>query len=138
MVRLLNPSKSNIGKISKKFKDRINTDLRQKTQFNQWKSTNECPSWFRALENKSDFRCVKIDIQQFYPDIGRKLLEDSIKWAKSHTPISAQEEEMIFHSRRSFLFFDKQVYVKKSNPQFSVEQGGLEFRNHLRSKPFNC
>ena len=73
-VRLLNPSKSNIGKISKKFLDRINTDLRQKTQFNQWKSTNECLSWFRALETKPDFRFVKMDIQQFYSEIGLKFL----------------------------------------------------------------
>ena len=125
-VRLLNPSKSNIGKISKKFLDRINTDLRQKTKFNQWKSTNECLSWFRALENKPDFRFVKMDIQQFYSEIGLKLLEDSIRWARNYTPISSEEEDIILHCRRSFLFFDKQGYVKKSNPQFSVEQGGLD------------
>lgn len=125
-VRLLNPSKSNIGKISKKFLDRINTDLREKTKFNQWKSTNDCLSWFRALEHKSNLRFVKMDIQQFYPEIGQKLLEDSINWARNHTPISTEEEEIILHCRRSFLFFDKQVYVKRSNPKFSVEQGGLD------------
>ena len=105
-VRLLNPSKSNIGKISKKFLDRINTDLRQKTQFNQWKSTNECLAWFRALEDKPNFRFVKMDIQQFYPEIGKKLLEDSINWARNYTHITKEEEEIILHCRKSFLFFD--------------------------------
>ena len=44
----------------------------------------------------------------------------------NYTQISKEEEEIILHCRKSFLFFDKQVYVKKSNPQFSVEQGGLD------------
>ena len=57
-------------------------------------------------------------------EIGKKLLEDSINWARNYTQITKEEEEIILHCRKSFLFFDKQVYVKKSNPQFSVEQGG--------------
>ena len=41
-VRLLNPSKTNIGAISKRIIDKINVELRQKTGLNQWKSTNNC------------------------------------------------------------------------------------------------
>ena len=54
-----------------------------------------------------------MDIQQFYPEIGKKLLEDSINWARNYTQISKEEEEIILHCRKSFLFFDKQVYVNK-------------------------
>ena len=125
-LRLLNPSKSNVGKISKKILDRINTDLRQKTGFNQWKSTNDCLDWFNALKDKDHFRCTKLDIQLFYPEIGKKLLENAINWARKQTPINEDEIELIFHCRRSFLFFGEDVFVKKENPHFSVEQGGLD------------
>ena len=125
-LRLLNPSKSNVGKISKKILDRVNTDLRNKTGFNQWKSTNDCLKWFNALEDKEGFRCSKLDIQSFYPEIGRQLLENSISWARQITQITDDEIELIFHCRRSFLFFDEEVFVKKDNADFSVEQGGLD------------
>ena len=125
-LRLLNPSKSNVGKISKKILDWINTDLRQKTGFNQWKSTNDCLDWFNALKDKDHFRCTKLDIQSFYPEIGKKLLENAINWARKQTPINEDEIELIFHCRRSFLFFGEDVFVKKENPHFSVEQGGLD------------
>ena len=37
--RLINPSKSEIGIISKRILDEINTTIIQKTQINQWKNT---------------------------------------------------------------------------------------------------
>ena len=125
-LRLLNPSKSNVGKISKKILDRVNTDLRLKTGFNQWKSTNDCLNWFNDLEGKEDFRCTKLDIQSFYPEIGKQLLKDALNWARKHTQINEEEIEIIFHCRRSFLFFGEDVFVKKENPDFSVEQGSLD------------
>ena len=125
-LRLLNPSKSNVGKISKKILDRVNTDLRLKTGFNQWKSTNDCLNWFNDLEGKEDFRCTKLDIQSFYPEIGKQLLKNALNWARKHTQINEEEIEIIFHCRRSFLFFGEDVFVKKENPDFSVEQGSLD------------
>ena len=39
-VRLLNPNKSNIGKVSKIKLEVINSTLREKTGVKQWQSTN--------------------------------------------------------------------------------------------------
>ena len=39
--RLINPAKSNIGKISKTILDRINDQVRKITKLQQWKSTSE-------------------------------------------------------------------------------------------------
>ena len=40
-VRLLNPAKNEIGRISKSILDRINTSLRNLIKVNQWKDTRE-------------------------------------------------------------------------------------------------
>ena len=122
----LNPSKSNIGKISKKILDAINSKLRQETSFNQWKSTNDCIRWFSNLPNKQSLRFIKLDIQNFYPEIGLKLLQDAIEWARNYVAISKEDIEIIMHCRKSFLFFKGDVYVKSENPEFSVEQGSLD------------
>ena len=125
-VRLLNPSKSNIGRISKKILDAINSTLRQKTSFNQWKSTNECIRWFSNLPEKHNLKFIKLDIQNFYPEIGLKLLQDSIDWAKNYVTISREDVEIIMHCRKSFLFFKGEVFAKSENRDFSVEQGSLD------------
>ena len=51
--RLTNPSKSNIGKISKSILDKVNQNLRNKLQFNQWKNSENVIDWFKMIENNS-------------------------------------------------------------------------------------
>ena len=125
-ARLLNPSKTNVGAISKHFLDKINVNLRQKTGLNQWKSTNDCIKWFENIPNKREFKFCKLDIQQFYPCIGQNLLKDSITWARNYVQISREEEDIIMHCRKSFLFFNGDIFVKNENAEFSVEQGSLD------------
>ena len=69
---------------------------------------------------------IKFDIQNFYPEIGLKLLQDLINWAQQYVTISREDVDIIMHSRKSFLFFQGDVFVKSENPDFSVEQGSLD------------
>ena len=39
--RLINPAKTNIGKISKQILQKINREVREKTELTQWQSTGE-------------------------------------------------------------------------------------------------
>ena len=48
--RLISPSKSNIGKISKSILDKVNQNLRNKLQFNQWKNSKNVIDWFKKIE----------------------------------------------------------------------------------------
>ena len=47
--RLINPVKSEIGKISKEILDRINTNIVNKLRLNQWKNTKAVLSWFNSI-----------------------------------------------------------------------------------------
>ena len=50
--RLINPSKGEMGVVSKKFLEEINNNLNNHLCYNQWRSTSTVIEWFRAIENK--------------------------------------------------------------------------------------
>ena len=124
--RLINRSKTSIGKISKDILDRINDQVRIKTNLNQFKSTNEVISWFKQLEGKDRRKFIKLDISSFYPSITLALLTDSLNWARQYAHFTEEEKDIIIHCRRNFLFFQNDVYVKKENPDFDNGQGSLD------------
>ena len=50
--RLINPAKSELGKLSKAMLDNINNQIRAQTQVNQWRNTTEAISWFQSIKDK--------------------------------------------------------------------------------------
>ena len=50
--RLINPAKSDSGKISKLILDKINTHLRSILNVNQWKYTQNVIEWFGNIKEK--------------------------------------------------------------------------------------
>ena len=50
--RLINPSKSDIGKISKSILDKINKAIVSTTSVNQWKNTSDVVKWLKIFPTK--------------------------------------------------------------------------------------
>ena len=50
--RLINPSKSELGKVSKAILDDINSKIRLILNVNQWKNTQSVIDWFQSIKNK--------------------------------------------------------------------------------------
>ena len=122
--RLINPSKSDIGKISKKILDKINQTIIKKTNVNQWKNTPEVIKWFKNIANKKKSSFINFDVENFYPSISLQLFTDAINYAKSMIDIDNQELAIIMQSRKTLLFQNGEPWVKKSNDEeFDVPQG---------------
>ena len=51
--RLINPSKTEIRKVSKRILDKINTKIRSELELNQWKNTEEVTQWFENIKDKN-------------------------------------------------------------------------------------
>ena len=51
-TRLINPSKNEIGRISKHILEKINTELVSKLSVNQWKNTISVIKWFKNINNQ--------------------------------------------------------------------------------------
>ena len=124
-TRLINPSKPETGKISKKILSRIIYELRLKTKYKSWKNSDSVINWFKKIQNKGKSTFIAFDIKDFYNSISEELFSDALKWAESKTDISKEEEDIIRKTKKSFLFYDKTAYRKKGQP-FNVTMGSYD------------
>ena len=124
--RLINPSKSEIGKISKKILEKIVSEVRVKTKFNQWKNTHAVINWFKRITNKERFCFIQFDICDFYASISEDLLEQSLDFASNFINISDEDRKIIHQARKSLLFSKKTPWMKKGNSIFDVGMGSFD------------
>ena len=141
--RLINPAKSDSGKISKLILDKVNTHLRTILNVNQWRNTQNVIEWFGNIEQKSRHSFISFDIVDFYPSISENLLDQALSWASSLAKISHENISIIKHARKSLLFNNGKPWIKNNNSNlFDVTMGsydgaeicelvGLFILNHL-------
>lgn len=125
--RLLNPSKSHVGRISKQYLEQINNTLREKLNYNQWRNTDSVIDWFKKINNKQQAAFIKFDIVSFYPSITLRLLRRSIAFAKSKGIVKKQVFDTILNARKSFLFHKDEPWTKKdTQSHFDVTEGSYD------------
>ena len=125
--RLINPAKSNLGKVSKTILDRINNNIRTQTHSNQWRNADDTIQWFKAINNKDKYTFLNFDIAEFYPSISEHLLDDAISWAKQYTDIKDHDIKIIKHARQSLLFYNNQTWTKRNTTDaFDVTMGSYD------------
>ena len=125
-VRLINPAKNELGRISKSILDQINLDLKSVLKVNQWKNTDNVLDWFNCIENKSAHKFLVFDIKDFYPSINESLLKNAIQFAEKHTHITEENKAIIFHARKSLLFSNNNTWMKKESSLFDVTMGAYD------------
>ena len=125
-VRLINPRKSEVGKISKKVIEKIIDTVRRDSGLNQWKSNKDVIQWFKKIEKKSTKRFIQLDVVNFYPSITKDLLKNAINWARQYTDITNEDEEIIINSKDSFLLNDEEPWTKKHTGNFDIAQGSYD------------
>ena len=126
MCRLINPSKSDLGKISKIKLESINKEIRQKTKLQQWQSSREVKKWFKQLRSRRRLKFITFDIDACYPSITPELMAKAIDWGSQFVKITQTDRELFEEARRSFLFHDGEVWVKTKNDKFDVPMGAFD------------
>lgn len=124
--RLINPSKTFVGSISKQILTKVNRRLLHASKLNQWRSSGDVLDWFTKAEDKQSKTFLKFDIVSFYPSISAKLLKEAMDWAAETVEITAEESKIILHSRQAFLFTKDGIWTKKDDPSFDVTMGSLD------------
>ena len=79
---LINPCKSESGKISKSISENINRNLLKLLQLNQWRHSESVIKWFYFIENKSQCKFIPLGITEFYPSILEEILDNVILFQK--------------------------------------------------------
>ena len=126
-TRLINPTKPEIGKISKKILDRVILEIRRKTNFNQWKNSDSVISWFRKIPDNNANTFILFDVVNMYGSISDKLLLEALQWASKITKITKEEIDIIRKAKRSLLYDNNgNPYVKKGNKNFDITMGSWD------------
>ena len=76
--RLINPAKSEIGKISKFFIENINEKVRNISSVNQWRDTDTVVPWFKNIKNIDKCVFMQYDIDEYCPSRSEDLLRKAI------------------------------------------------------------
>ena len=124
---MINPAKSELGKISKIILDDINTQIRNATGLNQWKNSLSVIDWFKNIKNKPGHSFLSFDVAEFYPSITEELLDKAITWARGYVNIDDKQINVIKHARKSLLFSDGKTWIKQQNNSlFDVTMGSFD------------
>ena len=125
--RLINPTKSEIGVISKKILERINSEIVASTAVNQWKNSDSVIKWFKNIPNKPAYSFINFDVVDFYPSITENLLSKALTFASEYDDITDQEKHIIMQAKNSLLFNENEEWYKKTaNSHFDVTMGSFD------------
>ena len=125
-TRLINPTKPQLGRVSKQLLSKIIEIVREKSGLNQWKNTYDFLNFFNNLQDKGSKSFIKFDICNFYPSITEELLRKAIDHAAKYTEISDDEKEILFHTSKSVLYHKGEAWMKKGGSLFDVGMGGFD------------
>ena len=124
--RLINPAKSELGKISKSILDKINKSIKNKLMCNQWKNSKDVINWFQNLNHKNS-SFIQFDIKEFNPSISPNVLSQAVRFASTFANITDIDLRTINHCRKSLLFFNNESWKKKNTDSCSdVTMGSFD------------
>ena len=90
-VRLINPAKNELGRISKALLYNINKHLCTRLNINQWKNTASVIEWFKRIEQKHFCKFIMFDIKDFYPSIQEELLNKGLRFAQKFIDVTSKD-----------------------------------------------
>ena len=121
--RLLNPTKPEIGRISKKILENVINVIKQKSKLRQWKNTDSVINWFKQIKNKKRKSFIQFDICNYYASITPELLSKALDWAEMYVTITQEERNTIIQSKKSFLYTGETPWVKKGDTILTMQWG---------------
>ena len=122
-LRLVNPAKSELGRISKAILDNVNKPFCTNLSINQWKNTTSVTEWFIGITQKHLHKFIMFSIKDFYPSIPEELLNKRLTFTQKYIDISGKDTEIIYHARKLLLSDEKDTWIKKLSGLFDVTMG---------------
>ena len=124
--RLINPTRTEVGKISKVILERINGEIKNKLHLQQWISTGDAIDWFNRIVDKRNSTFVQFDIVNFYPSINKKTFMRALTFAKEHSAVTDREIDIILHCRKTLLITGDDQWTSKDTEDFTISMGSLD------------
>ena len=125
-IRLINPSKTELGIISKNIITHITSNILKNSNYNLWKNSLNTIDWFKQIRHKSKATFIQFDIIDFYPSISKDLVIKSINHAKNFIEITDEQIEIILNCRRSIITNKNVTWIKNYIDNFDVSMGAYD------------
>ena len=123
----MNPTKSEIGIVSKKILERINNKVVAATEVNQWKNTGAVINWFKDIPDKPTHSFISFDVVDFYPSITVDILTKALAFASNYDTNTNQEEHIIILAKNALLFTNNEAWRKNAeDSNFDVTMGSFD------------
>ena len=119
-TRLINPSKTELARISKYIIQNIVTNVKEANHSNLWGNSYETIEWFRRIKNKSKTTFMQFDIIDFYPSITKNILIDSINYVRKYADVTNEQYEIILACRKTVIENNESTWVKSGLDNFDV------------------
>ena len=126
--RLINPYKSNIGRVSKQILSRVNSKLVASLSLNQWQSTGAVLDWFNGVVRSPRNTFITFDVVDFYPSISRNLLNKALAFASNYDDqLTDSDRDIILHTKNTLLYHENEPWQKRrSADPFDITMGSWD------------
>ena len=81
--QLISPSKSDIGRISKRTIDKIIPRIKELSYFPLWINSTQVIHWFSELPHKTTTSFILFDIDNYYASITKSVLDKALTYAQT-------------------------------------------------------
>ena len=76
---------------------------------------------------KKHCKFIQLAIKEFYPSVTEETLNNALDFAANYTKISKEDIRLIYHCRKSLLFFKDEAWKKKDrDSSFDVTMGSFD------------
>lgn len=127
-VRLICPSKSDLGIVSKTVLSRIIPALANKNKnLSIWWNTKDTLDWFNKLPNKKTLKFLQLDIDNYYNSINQNLLNEALQYAMTNSDLTEDEAKLVNLARKTLIEFEDQLWARKdTNDCFDIMMGSAD------------
>ena len=123
-TRLINPLKTELGRISKYIIQNIVTNVKKTNHSNLWGNSYETIEWFRRIKNKSKATFMQFYVIDFYPPITKNILIDIINYARKYVDVTNEQYGIILACRKTVIKNNDSTWVKSGLDNFDVPMAG--------------
>lgn len=115
-VRLICPSKSDLGKLSKLILVKYISILRDNISLSFWLDSKDTISWFYNITDKANCKFLQFDIDNYYASIYPIVLNSALIFACKYTSLTRDEINVILSARKSLIAFDNKLWARNDTP----------------------
>ena len=124
--RLINPTKPELGIVSKKILRAKIEIIKAKSGLVSLKDSNDLKYWFSNIHQKHAHTFIQWDFEKYYPSITKPLLMKAIEHARKYVDFTQEEVDIILQARHSVLIHQEHPWTKKGEEPFDVTMGAYD------------